>query len=149
MFRYQTMGYYWLINKADVVTMYIPFPNTLSTLALKKHMYICIQAGNDKEFVKCQSFKPIHMSGNHPPFHYIIEEEDVNRNPFYRCTIIDCDKSFCVSCVVIKKEILERRNVCDKLFDSIIEEIRHDDFVEETLNQKEISFLNYFIYPSN
>jgi len=142
------MGLYWLIDRADVVTMYIPFLDIDPSLALKSHMYICIQNGNDKEFIKCQSFKPTHISPNYPPKHYLIEEQDKNRNPFIKKTTIDCDKSFCISCVIIDKKLLEKRNVCNELFDSIIEKIKHSDFFKEHLDSISLCGLNHFIIPN-
>ena len=142
------MGWYWLIDKADVVIMRIPFLDIDPSLALKAHMYICIQNGNDKEFIKCQSFKPTHILPEYPPKQYLIEEQNENRNPFIKKTTIDCDKSFCVSCVTIDKKSLEKRNVCNELFDSIIEKIKHSDFFKENLDSTSLCTLNYFIYPN-
>ena len=137
-----------MIDKADVITMYIPFPNINPSLALKEHMYICIQDGNDKEFVICQSFKPTHLLPNYPPKQYLIEEKNENRNPFSKTTTIDCDKSFCASCIIIDKKILSKRNVCKELFDSIIIKIRHSDFYKEHLDPISLCISNYFIYPN-
>lgn len=137
-----------MIDRADVVTMYIPFLDIDPSLALKSHMYICIQNGNDKEFIKCQTFKPTHILPDYPPKQYLIEEQNKNRNPFIRKTTIDCDKSLCVSCVTIDKKLLEKRNVCNELFDSIIEKIKHSDFYKENLDPISLSMLNYFIYPN-
>jgi len=142
------MGWYWLIDKADVVTMYIPFSDIDSSLALKEHMYICIQNGNDKEFIKCQTFKPTHILANNPPKQYLVEEQNINRNPFNRRTTIDCDKSFCVCCVIIDRKLLEKRNICDVLFNAIIEKIGHSDFYKENLDPISLSTLNYFIIPN-
>lgn len=142
------MGWYWLISKADVVTMYIPFSDIDSSLALNAHMYICIQSGNDKEFIKCQTFKPTHILPNYPPKQYLIEEQDENRNPFNRRTTIDCDRSFCVCYVIIDKKSLSERNVCHELFDAIIEKIKHSDFFKENLDPISLCTLNYFIYPN-
>lgn len=137
-----------MIDRADVVTMYIPFLDIDPSLALKSHMYICIQNGKDKEFIKCQSFKPTHIFPDYPPKQYLIEEQNKNRNPFIKKTTIDCDKSFCVSCVTIDKKLLEKRNVCNELFDSIIEKIKHSDFFKENLDSISLCELNYFIFPN-
>jgi hypothetical protein len=142
------MGWYWLIDKADVVIMRIPFLDIDPSSALKAHMYICIQNGNDKEFIKCQTFKPTHILTCCPPKYYLIEEQNISRNPFIRKITIDCDKSFCVSCVTIDKKSLEKRNVCNELFDSIIEKIKHSDFCKGYLDPISLSMLNHFIYPN-
>ncbi len=142
------MGWHWLINTADVARMYIPFPDIDPSLVLSAHMYICIKNGNDKEFIKCQTFKPPHILPDYPPKYYLIEEQNINRNPFIRKTTIDCDKSFCVFNVIIDKKLLAERNVCNELFDSIIEKIKHSDFHKENLDPISLSTLNYFIYPN-
>lgn len=139
------MGWYWLIDKADVITMRVPFPNINSSLALKSHMYICIQNGNNKEFIKCQRFKITHILAGLPPNQYLIEEPNINRNPFIKTTIIDCDKSFCVSCVIIDKKLLATRNVCNELLDSVMEKITHSNFSKENLDPITLSALNCLI----
>jgi hypothetical protein len=134
-----------LIDKADVVKMYVPFPDIDSSLALYSHMYICLQNGNNKELIKCQTFKPTHILSNYPPMLYLIEIPDINRNPFNRKTTIDCDKSFCVSGVLISKRLLARRNVCHNLFNSIIQKMVHSNFCKENLNSNSLSRLNRLI----
>lgn len=136
-----------MISQADVVEINVPFPNTDPKLALQAHMFICIQDGNDKEFVICQSFKPTHLLPNYPPKQYLIEEKNENRNPFSKTTTIDCDRSFCICSVTIDKKILAYRNVCCELFDSIIRKIKHSDFYKEYLDPIILSIQNHFIYP--
>ena len=116
-------------------------------MALKSHMYICIQNGNNKEFIKCQTFKPTHLLPNYPPKQYLIEEQDKKRNPFNRRTTIDCDRSFCICYVIIDKKLLAERNICHELFDSIIGKIKHSDFIKENLDPISLCTLNYFICP--
>ena len=128
--------------------MRIPFPDIDSSLALHAHMYICIQNGNDKEFIKCQTFKPTHILSGSRPQQYLIEEHNINRNPFIRKTTIDCDKSFCVSYILIDRRLLAERNVCHELFDSIIEKIKHSIFFKENLDSANLCTLNYFIYTN-
>jgi len=137
-----------LIDKADVVRINFPFPNIDPSLALQEHMFICIQEGNNKEFIKCQSFKPTHLLSSCPPTHYLIEEKNKNRNPFSKRTTIDCDKSFCVSCIILDKKLLAYRNVCKSLFNSILMKIEHSDFYKENIDPVVLCMSNYFIYPN-
>ena len=126
--------------------MRVPFPNINSSLALKSHMYICIQNGNNKEFIKCQRFKITHMLADSPPYQILIEEPNKNRNPFIKTTTIDCDKSFCVSCVIIDKKLLTTRNVCNELFGSIMRKIKHNNFFKENLDPISLCDSNCLIH---
>jgi len=134
-----------LIDIADVITMRIPFPNTRSELAFQAHMYICIQNGNNKEFIKCQRFKTAYLLEDSPLNHILIEEPNKNRNPFIKITIIDCDKSFCVCYVITDKKLLATRNVCNELLDSIMEKINHSNFFKENLDPIPLCELNCLI----
>lgn len=134
-----------MIDIADVITMRIPFPSTRSELALQAHMYICIQNGNNKEFIKCQKFKTAYLLEDSPLNHILIEEPNKNRNPFIKIMIIDCDKSFCVCNVIIDKKLLATRNVCNELLDSIMEKINHSNFFKENLDPIPICGLNCLI----
>jgi hypothetical protein len=128
--------------------MRIPFPDVSSDLAVKAHMYICLEKGRtNKEFLKCQTSKPIHKLKDRPPFKYVEESPDVTRNPFNNTTIIDCDKSFYVENVVISLDILafRRRNICEELFSSIISEIQHSAFIKEQLDSSLLTSINYKI----
>lgn len=131
-----------MINIADVITMRVPFPNRLSILAVTAHMYICIKNGKDKEFIKCQTFKLTHILDDSPPRQILIEEPDNSRNPFIRKTTIDCDKSFFVSCVIIDKELLATRNVCNELLDSVMKKIKHSNFIKDNLDPIPLCDLN-------
>lgn len=137
-------GWFWLISKSDVITMRIPFPTVSEELAVRSHMYICINSGYNKEFVKCQTFKPLHNIKNRPPFRFIREEPNINRNPFQRVTTIDCDKAFCVSNITITTDLhtSSRRNVCDDLLQKIEKNINHDSFVKEKLDVSNMLKLN-------
>lgn len=125
--------------------MRVPFPNIDSNLAVRSHMYICLKQGSRKEFVKCQTFKPNHLIKSKPPFNYLIESSDINRNPFSNKTTIDCDKSFSIEDVVIDKSLLttRRKDVCDDLFDGIMESIKHDSFLAESIDVASFISLNH------
>ena len=125
--------------------MYVPFPAINSGLALQSHMYVCMRDGLDKEFIKCQTFKPTHLISSNPPYQYLVEEVDTSRNPFLRKTTIDCDKSFCVSNATLDLRLLAQRNVCSSLFTDIINKIRHMAFRQVTLNPQELSNINPWI----
>lgn len=124
--------------------MRVPFPQIDSALAVRSHMYICIEEGTQKEFVKCQTFKPVHLISNRRPYKNITEEPDLTRNPFSNKTTIDCDKSFTLENVILKKSLVteRRKNVCTELFNDIIEKINHGDFVKESLEQSQFLSLN-------
>ena len=136
-----------MINKADVVTINIPFQKIHPSLALREHMFICLQEGKNKEFVICQTFKPTHLLSCRPPYDYLVEEKNENRNPFSKKTTINCDKSFCVSDVIIDKALLTYRNICKALFKSILSTINHDNFYQENLEPAMLCRLNFCIYP--
>lgn len=124
--------------------MRVPFPSISSELAVMAHMYVCLEEGNNKEFIKCQTFKPMHKIAHKPPFHFIEETPNPERNPFQRKTTIDCDKSFCVTNVEVSTDLLTktRRNVCPELFTEITNKINHLAFQKENLNTDELVRLN-------
>jgi hypothetical protein len=124
--------------------MLIPFRKTSSRLAQAKHMYVCIQGGNDKQFVVCQSYKPIQESASCPPFHCIFEDADIKRNPFKWKTTIDCDKAWCISNVIIDKNMrtTRRPDVCQELFIDIMSKIKYDGFMQKNLDVKALLSLN-------
>lgn len=138
------MGCFWLIEQRHVVRMRVPFPNVDSTLAVQPHMYICIKNGAQKEFIKCQTFKPTHLLKNKRPFKYIIESPDINRNPFKDKTTIDCDKSFYINNVIVDRSLLTTRriDVCEELFNSIILEINHQNFSKSSIDIEPLLSLN-------
>lgn len=125
----------------------MPFPNITADLAVKSHMYICLKDGRDKELIKCQTFKPTHLSPSVPPYCYIIERNDISRNPFGQMTTIDCDKAFCVSGVIVNLRLLtrNRRNICAELFADVEAETRHDGFRRILMNRSEVVRLNPLI----
>ncbi|MDF1997584.1 hypothetical protein [Peribacillus frigoritolerans] len=136
-----------MIEKMDVVTMRIPFPTISSDLAVKSHMYICMENGTNKKFVKCQTFKPTHrITGKHP-FRFVDEKPDINRNPFQNHTTIDCDKTFNVNNVKMNLGLRAtmRNDVCSELFDDISNEIQHPDLGEEIIDSRLLAQLNYKI----
>jgi hypothetical protein len=128
----------------DVITMKVPFPSISSELAVTAHMYICLEEGINKEFIKCQTFKPMHIVANRPPFQCIVESPDITRNPFQKKTTIDCDKAFCVTNVEISPDLLTktRRNVCPELFTAITNKTKHSAFKKEILDTNELLRLN-------
>jgi len=135
---------FWLINEKDVVTMRVPFPSISSTLAVQAHMYICLKSGNDKEFLKCQTFKPAHMVAHKPPYNYIKETPDISRNPFNYITTIDCDKAFCVSNVTVSPDLLarSRKNVSSELFTEIQGKIQSNSYLKEQLDSNSLAQIN-------
>lgn len=133
-----------MIDQADVVTMRVPFPQIESSLAVKAHMYVCVQNGTHKKFIKCQTFKPLHIAKTKPPYQYLIEPANIKRNPFMNKTTIDCDKAFCLDNVTIDKSLLtkRRKDVCEDLFGEIQEKTEHVAFLEELLDSSHFLYLN-------
>jgi len=137
-----------LIEEKHVVTMKIPFPSISSGLAVSPHMYVCLTKQQyNKKFIKCQSLKPHHLGRNKRPYYRIVENVDINRNPFNRTTLIDCDKQFQVDGVEICTSLLtkKRNDVCDELFMDIRSMINNDVFETNLLNREELKELNYKI----
>lgn len=124
--------------------MRVPFPNVDSGLAVKPHMYVCMKDGTQKEFIKCQSFRPRHLTKKGPPFHFLIESPDEKRNPFSNKTIIDCDKSFGVDNVIVDKSLITqiRKDVCEDLFQRIILKTNHTSFVKKFIDLSPLLSLN-------
>ncbi len=129
-----------MIKEKDVINLKVPFPDISSGLARGIHMYICV--GNNKEalFVKSQTYKPrlLTLVNNS-----IIEEADINRNPFSQKTLIDLDKEFHISKdLVISKDSLcrKRPDVCDELFAEINQKIIEPN--HEMLNEQLLLTLN-------
>jgi hypothetical protein len=114
-------------------------------------MYICIKSGNSKEFIKCQSFKPVHLLKGRPPYNFKIEESDIARNPFDKKTTIDCDKSFCVKNVVVDKGLvtINRNDVCEELFDEILYISDHEQFKKNHIDITSFVSLNFKVKPAN
>ena len=118
------VGSFFLINVKDVVTLYVPYPDSSSIIAHKPHMYICIRVtGLLCEMVKCQSFKPYHATPGTPPTHRIIEHPDPLSNPFKHPTVIDLDKIFVVTHSLIHDKLKASRGVGDAIYDQIIKNL--------------------------
>ncbi len=131
-----------MISIQDVIKMRVPFPNIDSNLAVSAHMYICIKDGGEKEFIKCQTFKPAHLNSGNQPYVFIKERVDPLRNPFRKTSTIDCDKSFVIKKVIISKDLLASRNICDCLYNEITDKISHEKFASQVLNENEIVTIN-------
>lgn len=131
----------------DVVTMKVPFPNIKSNLASKSHMYICIKDGNDKQFLSCQTKKPSNVLEDNPPYVYIEESSDINRNPFKWPTLIGCDYAFGIKNVRINSSLLakRRRDICRDLYDDIKGTIKHSSFYIEKIDEDRLLKVNSLI----
>jgi len=134
-----------LIEEKDVVTMRIPYPSIDSGLAVSTHMYICTKNSVEKKFVKCQTLKPYHLLKNSEPIRRITEEANIQRNPFKRKTLIDCDKTFVVNGVSIHLDLLttSRRDVNRDLFSQIKRALSHDGLNTHQLEKDLLLKLNY------
>ncbi|MFL2124079.1 hypothetical protein ACEN4K_03885 [Marinilactibacillus psychrotolerans] len=128
----------------DVVRLKMPFPNISAGLAVKPHMYLCIQEGKNKRMLSCQTSKPKLLAEDMPPFVYIEENIDSTRNPFTRKTLIACDYYFPLDDIHVDSSLLAtvRRNVCQELYDNVITKIKHDKFREQPVSKKHLLKLN-------
>lgn len=133
-----------LINRKDVIRMFVPFPSITSGLATASHMYICRNhAGNEYEYIKCQTLKP-YMLVNCTMTHYHDEKPDISRNPFLRATRIDCDKLFLTHTVSYndRMKTTSRPDVCDDVLQKVERELMTDGFADIHINETELKTLN-------
>lgn len=135
------MGCYVLISKGEVVRLKMPYPDVSSQLAIDAHMYICYKDGNKKEFVKCQSFKPYHLSPNSLPKHRIVENPDAARNIFKKKSIIDCDKIFVLENIEINRRLIAG-SVCKDIIDNIDKELNSHTYSAEIINSSDVVKIN-------
>lgn len=136
-----------MINKKDVITIKMPFPDISSRLAVKSHMYIChLKEQNNVGLVKCQTLKP-YMLFSSPMKHYWDENPDINRNPFLRTTRIDCDKEFVTNHVRYDYllRIKNRPDVCDDVLKHIESELLADGFIKCDIDENNLVKLNDLI----
>lgn len=125
--------------------MRIPYPNIDSNLAVSSHMYICMKNDTVKEFVKCQTMKPHHLMKNKEPFRRVVEDANIQRNPFKKKTLIDCDKTFTVKGISIHSDLLtkSRNDVCHNLFSQISRALLHGGLNIHQLEKELLLKLNY------
>ncbi len=136
-----------MINKRDVIRMKVPYPSIGAQLAVSSHMYVCITVdGSMYEYVKCQTLKP-KMLASRRFKHFIDEQPDVSRNPFQRMTRIDCDKVFVTKSVQYGDGLKTNRrpDVCQELYDMIVEEVNKDGYDSIGMNEDELTRINPLI----
>lgn len=136
-----------MINRKDVITVKVPFPNISSDLAIMAHMYTCkSKVGTRHELIKCQSFKP-YMLIQKDIACYIDEDADLARNPFKHKTRIDCDKVFVTTGVDYDSKLrtASRPDICDDLATQIDEKINENPPFYYNLNENELVLLNRLI----
>lgn len=133
-----------MINRSDVITIRVPFPNINSKLAVESHMYICHKASEKQHnFVKCQTLKP-YMLISSPMKHYWDEAPDIKRNPFVRTTRIDCDKDFVTvgveydDCLKAKR----RPDVCSDTMSHIDQALKQDGYKSNHVSGTDLVKLN-------
>lgn len=137
-----------MIDRKDVVTIRIPFPDISSDLAFRPHMYICHWARHKvKRFVKCQSLKP-YMLTYKTINHFVDEKPDPNRNPFTRLTRIDCDKEFYTTNLryPLSLRTTTRPDVCDELIQIVDTKLICDSCDSHALDEQEMTKLNNSVY---
>lgn len=135
-----------MIHEKDVIRMRIPYPGISDKLAVSSHMYICKAAAPGYEYIKCQTLKP-YMLTRAIFRHYVDEAPDASRNPFQRMTRIDCDKIFATTGVRYDDGLktAARPDVCQELYDDIIEELNADGYEKKELNADELVSINAMI----
>lgn len=128
----------------DVITIKMPFPTIDSNLATYPHMYLCIQEGLTKELLSCQTKKPMLLLKNRPPYEYVDEQDDINRNPFNKPTLIGCDYSFCLENVRVSSKLLasNRRDICDDAFSNVQEKVKHSKYHKKMVEKSILMELN-------
>lgn len=128
--------------------MRVPFPNVNSGLATSAHMYICLEAGNEKQLAKCQTYKPHHLLSDQEPFNYIIENPDISRNPFQLKSIIDCDKKFGINNVTIPVSLRTtvRNDICDQLYKELVDKFGNNGSPLHRIATPDILVLNNKMY---
>lgn len=138
-----------MISEKDVVRIKLPFPHINAGLAVRSHMYVCIKKGESKELVASQTYKTEHLKSDVPPFKYVIEESDINRNPFKWKSIIDCDKKFIIENAQIPNHLLttSRPDICDDLYNDILGEIGQGNVNLHTIPVKSLTNINPAIKP--
>lgn len=136
-----------MISAQDVIILKMPYPSISAELALKPHMYICYKnETNTKKLIKSQTFKLSMITTKKLVYHYVIEDSDINRNPFLVRSLIDCDKLFIIN-VNVPLDLLtsRRRNVCIELFNAVEQELLSDGYISETIDTSDLKCLNYKI----
>lgn len=127
--------------------MKVPYPSISAQLAVSSHMYVCKNVdGSMYEYVKCQTLKP-KMLASRRFKHFIDEQPDVLRNPFQRATRIDCDKVFVTKSVRYGDGMKTNRrpDVCQELYDMIVEEVNKDGYDSIGMNEDELTRINPLI----
>lgn len=110
-----------MINKKDVVSLCMPYPDATSRLALRRHMYVCMEQNGDEIILaKVQTDTPVARRSMN---NYVAEYADINHNPFKHESLIDCDKLFRIKgCTIDDKMITRRRrDISDDLYNRIKE----------------------------
>lgn len=133
-----------MIKKQDVVSLFVPFPNIDSKLALNSHMYICHRVvEGETDLIKCQTFKNKYFIENNLK-HKVVEDPDISRNPFNKKSLIDCDKLFKFIGVYIPETLLakKRRDVCPELFSHVEMELVADGYTVPRVNLVELVDIN-------
>lgn len=131
--------------------MKVPFPNISANLAVNSHMYVCIESGDNKKFLSCQTKKPKNIAKTNPPFIFIAENNDINRNPFRRPTLIGCDYAFGMENIHIDSKLLarSRRDICQEIHNEILNKINHPSFYTEPLNIDDLLSMNKLMSKKN
>ncbi len=94
---------------------------------------------NQYDFFKVQSFKPTHVQAGYID-NMLIEEANINRNPFDHTSVVDLDKIFSIRDVELSETMLTeiRRDISRQFADEINDQLhtnvttfpfRADDFV--------------------
>ncbi|QXJ59416.1 hypothetical protein J9537_01100 [Enterococcus raffinosus] len=135
----------------DVFTVKLPFPDISSNLATKAHMYLCIQAGENKKILSCQTKKPLLLRNDRPPYRYVDCKADIKKNPFKRDTIIACDYCFELKGIHVDSSLLtsSRRDVCSEMYYEVMQKISFSNFGSKVLEEGVLLALNPLLSKIN
>lgn len=132
-----------MINSKDVIRLKIPYPNISSNLAMQAHMYICYEVGNSNKLIKAQTYKPILETYVNS---FIDSNEYTGEHPFKRRTLIDLDKYFYLTGVMLPISLKVYNNngrVSDRLFNDITKETNQLNNCHcENVNIEQLKALN-------
>ena len=133
-----------MIEKREVIQIKIPYPNMQSGLAKKSHMYICVnKVHSTKRLVKCQTMKLPNIIGSIGVACYIIESPNIDRNPFSRPTMIDCDKLFIIDSLIPRSLLTKpRSDISEELHSEIAQKLKTNLPSRHRLSKEELKELN-------
>ncbi|MCV3754209.1 hypothetical protein [Ureaplasma zalophigenitalium] len=138
-----------MINKRDVITLFIPFPCINSQLAKKSHMYICLYKKiNKKEMLKVQTAKPLLIN---TLANYCLVYPDLQHNPFKKVSLVDLDKVFSIHYVKIPRILCTtiRSNISVSLYEHLKSKLTLHPYKQYVLDPLVIILCNHALMVIN